>query len=97
MEVSKYPKYTFTWLGGLVLLGGYIFGSIIIGGMMVLWDVVCRESIQDKEWFVMVANAVVFISMIAAFDFIMVRPTTKKSSVLIFPLLISIPIFLFFP
>jgi len=78
MEVSKYPKYTFTWLGGLVLLGGYIFGSIIIGGIMVLWDVVYRESIQDKEWFVMVANAVVFISMIAAFDFIMVRPTTKK-------------------
>lgn len=78
MEVSRYPKYTFTWLGGLVLLGGYIFGSIIIGGIMVFWDLIFKQSIQGKEWFVMVANAVVFISMIAAFDFLIVRPTTQK-------------------
>lgn len=78
MEVSKYPKYTFTWLGGLVLLGGYVFGSIIIGGVMVFWDLVFRESIQDKDWFVMLANAVVFISVIAAYDFFIVRPTTQK-------------------
>jgi len=78
MEVSRYPKYTFTWLGGLVLLGGYIFGSIIIGGVMVFWDLIFKESIQDKDWFVMAANAVVFISVIAAFDFFIVRPTTQK-------------------
>lgn len=78
MEVSRYPKYTFTWLGGLVLLGGYILGSIIIGGVMVFWDLIFKESIQNKDWFVMVANAVVFISMIAAFDFLIVRPTTQK-------------------
>lgn len=78
MEVSRYPKYTFTWLGGLVLLGGYILGSIIIGGVMVFWDLIFKESVQNKDWFVMVANAVVFISMIAAFDFLIVRPTTQK-------------------
>jgi membrane protease YdiL (CAAX protease family) len=78
MEVSKYPKYTFTWLGGLVLLGGYIFGSIIVLLGSVLWDLVYGENIQNEGWFMMVGNAVVFIPIIAAFDFFIVRPATHK-------------------
>ncbi|WBV60387.1 type II CAAX endopeptidase family protein [Chryseobacterium camelliae] len=78
MEVSKYPKYTFTWLGGLVLLGGYIVGSIIVGLVSVLWTVVYGGSIQNEGWFMMIGNAVVFVPIIAAFDFFIVRPTTRK-------------------
>lgn len=78
MEVSKCPKYTFTWLGGLVLLGGYIFGSIIVGLASVLWTVVYGGSIQNEGWFMMIGNAVVFVPIIAAFDFFIVRPTTQK-------------------
>ncbi len=101
MEVSKYPKYTFTWLGGVVLLGGYIFGSIIVGLASVLWNVVYGESIQNEGWFMMAGNAVVFIPVIAAFDFFIVRPTTHKklnfnfsptnfyTYLLIFPLMIG--------
>lgn len=101
MEVSKYPKYTFTWLGGLVLLGGYIFGSVIVGLVSVLWSVIYKENIQNEGWFMMAGNAVVFIPIIAAFDFFIVRPTTKKklnfnfsptnfyTYLLIFPLMIG--------
>lgn len=101
MEVSKYPKYTFTWLGGVVLLGGYIFGSMIVMLLSVFWNVVYKEDIQNEGWFVMVGNALVFVPIIAAFDFFIVRPTTKKrlnfnfsptnfyTYLLIFPLMIG--------
>lgn len=101
MEVSKYPKYTFTWLGGVVLLGGYIFGSMIVMLLSVFWNVIYKEDIQNEGWFVMVGNALVFVPIIAAFDFFIVRPTTKKrlnfnfsptnfyTYLLIFPLMIG--------
>ncbi|MCA6065612.1 CPBP family intramembrane metalloprotease [Chryseobacterium sp. RG1] len=101
MEVSKYPKYTFTWLGGVVLLGGYIFGSMIVMLLSVFWNVVYKEDIQNEGWFIMAGNALVFVPIIAAFDFFIVRPTTKKrlnfnfsptnfyTYLLIFPLMIG--------
>lgn len=101
MEVSKYPKYTFTWLGGVVLLGGYIFGSMIVMLLSVFWNVIYKEDIQNEGWFIMAGNALVFVPIIAAFDFFIVRPTTKKrlnfnfsptnfyTYLLIFPLMIG--------
>lgn len=78
MENSKYPKFTFTWLGGIVLLGGFIVGSMLVGFFNVFWMFVFKENLQYRDWFLMVSNAVVFLTSIAFFDFFVVRPTTKK-------------------
>lgn len=78
MENSKYPKFTFTWLGGIILLGGFVVGSMLVGFFNVFWMFVFRENLQYKDWFFMVSNAVVFLTSIAFFDFFVVRPTTKR-------------------
>jgi len=78
MENSRYPKFTFTWLGGIILLGGFVVGSMLVGFFNVFWMFVFRENLQYKDWFLMVSNAVVFLTSIAFFDFFVVRPTTKR-------------------
>jgi len=78
MENSKYSKFTFTWLGGLVLLSGFIVGSIIIALINVFGMLVLKQDFQHTDWFLMFSNAVVFLLMIAFFDFLIVRPSTKK-------------------
>lgn len=78
MEKSIYPKFTFTWIGGLVLLGGYFAGGILIGLIDAFWILVFKQNLQYKEWFLMASNAIVFPLIIASFDFFIVRPTTKK-------------------
>lgn len=78
MEKSVYPKFTFTWVGGLVLLGGFLVGTIIVSFFNVFWMLVFKENLQYKEWFLMISNAVIFLLVIAAFDFLIVRPTTRK-------------------
>lgn len=78
MENSKYPKFTFTWSGGLILFAGFFIGSIIVSFANVFWMFVFKENLQYKDWFLMASNAVVFLISIAFFDFFVVRPTTKK-------------------
>lgn len=99
MEQNKYPKYNFTWLGGLVLFAGMIAGTLLISLINVLWMFVFKENLQYKDWYLMVANAAGFLCAIAAFDFVIVRPSTKRklnfnlsttnfyTYVLIFPLM----------
>ncbi len=101
MENKIYPKFTFTWLGGLILFAGFIAGSLIVGVFNVFWMVVFKENLQYKDWFLMVSNAVVFLSSIVFFDFFVVRLTTKKklnfnfsptnfyTYVLIFPMMLG--------
>lgn len=78
MENSRYPKFTFTWIGGLVLLGGLLTGTILISFLNVFWMFVFKENLQYKEWFLMLSNAAGFLTAIAFFDFFIVRPSTKK-------------------
>lgn len=77
MEKSRYPKFIFNWIGGLILLAGYIAGSIIIGFSSTAYKIVFKFDIMQKPWFMMLANAVVFSLVIAFFDFFVVRPSTK--------------------
>lgn len=78
MENSKYPKFTFTWLGGLVLFAGFVVGSVGVAIFNVFWMFVMKENLQYKDWFLMASNVAVFVGSIAFFDFFIVRPTTKK-------------------
>jgi len=78
MEKSKYPKFTFTWIGGLILLAGFVVGSLAVGFFNVFWMLVFKENLQYKDWFLMASDAVVFLSSIAFFDFFVVRLQTKQ-------------------
>lgn len=78
MEQSRYPKYVFDWIGGLILLVGYLAASMAVGFIGLGSKVVFELNFMQKPWFLMVSNAVVFCMMIAAFDFLIVRPKTGK-------------------
>jgi membrane protease YdiL (CAAX protease family) len=77
MEKSRYPRFVFNWIGGLILLAGYIAGSIIIGFSSTAYKIIFKFDIIQKPWFMMLAIAVVFSLVIAFFDFFVVRPSTK--------------------
>ena len=78
MEKSKYPKFTFTWIGGLILFAGFALGSLAVSFFNFFWMLVFKENLQYKDWFLMASNAVVFLSSIAFFDFFVVRLQTKQ-------------------
>jgi uncharacterized protein len=101
MEQSKFPKYIFDWFGGLILLVGYIVGSMIVGFAGVAGKFFFRLDFMQKPWFLMLSNAIVFCVIIAAFDFLIVRqktgkklnfnfsPTNFYTYLLIFPMIIG--------
>ncbi|KQT16832.1 CAAX protease [Chryseobacterium sp. Leaf404] len=78
MEQTRYPKYIFDWMGGLILFAGYIIGSMAVGFFGIAGKFIFRLDFMQKPWFLMISNAVVFCLMIAAFDFAVVRPKTGK-------------------
>ncbi|WP_374461425.1 lysostaphin resistance A-like protein [Chryseobacterium taeanense] len=78
MQNSRYPKFTFTWIGGLVLFAGLITGTMAVSFFNVFWMVVFKENLQYKDWFFMLTNATGFLTAIAFFDFFIVRRTTGK-------------------
>ena len=78
MENSKYPKFTFTWLGGLALVIGLFVGTMAVSLLSAFWKVAFRENLELKDWFLMLANSAGFLTAIAFFDFFIVRPATKK-------------------
>lgn len=78
MENSKYPKFTFTWLGGLTLVVGLFVGTMAVSLFSTFWKVTFKENLELKDWFLMVANSVGFLTAIAFFDFFIVRRTTHK-------------------
>lgn len=78
MENSKYPQFTFTWIGGLVLVAGLITGTKAVSFFNVFWMFFFKENLQYKDWFFMLINAAGFLTAIAFFDFFIVRRTTGK-------------------
>jgi uncharacterized protein len=78
MENSKYPQFTFTWIGGIVLLAGLVAGTMVVSFFNVFWMFVFKENLQYKDWFFMLTNAAGFLTAIAFFDFLIVRRTTGK-------------------
>lgn len=80
MENSRYPKFTFTWLGGVTLVVGLFVGTMAVSLFNTFWMVVFKENLELKSWFLMVANSVGFLIAIAFFDFFIVRRTTQKKT-----------------
>lgn len=101
MEKSKYPNFKFTWIGGLVLLAGLFFGTMVVSSFNVFWMFTFKENLQYREWFFMITNAAGFLTAIAFFDFFIVRrttgmklnfnfsPTNFSTYLLIFPMMIG--------
>ncbi|KFF20930.1 CPBP family intramembrane glutamic endopeptidase [Chryseobacterium sp. JM1] len=101
MENSRYPKFTFTWIGGLVLVAGLFIGTMAVTFFGSFWKIAFRENLELKDWFLMLTNAVGFLTAIAFFDFFIVRPSTGKklnfnfsptnfyTYVLIFPMMLG--------
>lgn len=78
MENSRYPKFTFTWLGAVTLVVGLFVGTMAVSLFSTFWKVVFKENLELKDWFLMVANSVGFVTAIAFFDFFIVRRTTQQ-------------------
>lgn len=78
MQNSRYPQFTFTWIGGLVLLAGLMAGTMAVSFFNVFWMFTFKENLQYRDWFFMVLNAAGFLTAIAFFDFFIVRRTTGK-------------------
>ncbi|MDP9960969.1 CPBP family intramembrane glutamic endopeptidase [Chryseobacterium lathyri] len=78
MENSRYPKFTFTWIGGLVLVAGLFTGTMAVSFFGSFWKIAFKENLELKDWFMMVTNAAGFLTAIAFFDFFIVRPSTGK-------------------
>lgn len=101
MEKSKYPNFKFTWIGGLVLLAGLFFGTMVVSFFNVFWMFTFKENLQYRDWFFMITNAAGFLTAIAFFDFFIVRrttgmklnfnfsPTNFSTYLLIFPMMIG--------
>ncbi|AZB02026.1 CPBP family intramembrane metalloprotease [Chryseobacterium joostei] len=77
MENSRYPKFTFTWLGAVTLVVGLFVGTMAVSLFSTFWKVAFKENLELKDWFLMVANSVGFLTAIAFFDFFIVRRTTN--------------------
>ncbi|AZA79956.1 CPBP family intramembrane metalloprotease [Chryseobacterium sp. G0186] len=77
MENSRYPKFTFTWVGAVTLVVGLFVGTMAVSLFSTFWKVAFKENLELKDWFLMVANSVGFLTAIAFFDFFIVRRTTK--------------------
>lgn len=78
MENSRYPKFTFTWLGAVTLVVGLFVGTMAVSLFSTFWKVVFKENLELKDWFLMLANSAGFVTAIAFFDFFIVRRTTQK-------------------
>ncbi|WP_343664922.1 type II CAAX endopeptidase family protein [Chryseobacterium mucoviscidosis] len=101
MEKSKYPNFKFTWIGGLVLLAGLFFGTMVVSSFNVFWMFTFKENLQYRDWFFMITNVAGFLTAIAFFDFFIVRrttgmklnfnfsPTNFSTYLLIFPMMIG--------
>lgn len=74
---KKYPKFIFGWIGGLVLFGGLIAASALMGVINLFSLYVFHVDLQTSDAYTMIGNAAVFMTAIAFFDFFIVRPTTK--------------------
>ncbi len=80
MENSRYPKFTFTWLGAVTLVVGLFVGTMAVSLFSTFWKVVFKENLELKDWFLMVANSVGFVTAIAFFDFFHCKKNNSKET-----------------
>jgi len=78
MEQTKDSKYIFDWFGGVIMFAGYIVSSLLVHFSALILKVIFEIDFMQKPWFLMVGNAIIFPSIIASFDFLVVRPKTGK-------------------
>lgn len=78
MEQTKDSKYIFDWFGGVIMFAGYIVSSLLVGFSSLILKVIFEIDFMQKPWFLMIGNAIIFPSIIASFDFLVVRPKTGK-------------------
>lgn len=77
-EKPNLPKYIFDWKGVAAFIGGYFFSSLIIAGISVVSLFLFHKNLQYSDVWLVIGNAVVFSTIIFAFDYFVCRPSTGK-------------------
>lgn len=77
-QKDRFSYYTFDWLGAVLIVAGFIISSIAINFGVLVGIKFFDTNLSLQPWFLMAGNAVIFCTMIAFFDFFVVRPKTKR-------------------
>lgn len=76
--MKNYPDFKFDGIGALVLFSGLlvipVIFLVIAKSIMFLFHI----DLMNSEWFNMFINTVCLVGAVALFDFIIVRPSTRK-------------------
>lgn len=75
---NNLPKYTFNWKGVLALVGGLFIPSVILSVVTVFLMLVFHTNYQYSETYMVITNALIWISAIFCFDYFVCRPETGK-------------------
>ena len=78
MKQTKDSKYIFDWFGGVIMFAAYLLSGGFLNLALVGIEKIFEIDISMKPWFLIVGNAIIFPSIIASFDFLVVRPKTGK-------------------
>ena len=73
-----WKKFIFDGKGILALVGGFFAGSAVVAVLNVFSVFVFNVNLQYQDYYLILANAVGFLSAIFAFDYFVCRPTTGK-------------------
>lgn len=77
-EKSVAKKYILDGKGVLALVGGFLAGSFVMALLNVISMFVFNVNIQYHDYYLLLANAVGFLSAIFAFDYFICRPSTGR-------------------
>ena len=73
-----WKKFVFDGKGVLALVGGFIIGSFLVAILNVISMFVFNVNMQYHDYYLLLANALGFLSAIFAFDYFICRPSTGK-------------------
>ena len=77
-ERSVAKKYILDGKGVLALVGGFLAGSFVMSILNVISMFVFNVNMQYHDYYLLLANAVGFLSAIFAFDYFICRPSTGR-------------------
>ena len=78
IQDNKLPQYHFNWRGALSLFGGLFAATILISLLSVAVLLITHDNLQYSQVFLVISNALIFVSAIFAFDYFACRPQTGK-------------------
>lgn len=77
-EESKVKKYLFDGKSAVALVGGFCIGNALIAAVNAVSILIFNFNLQYQDYYLIVANAVGFLSAIFAFDYFICRQTVGR-------------------